>query len=71
MSVDQLGRGYQAYRRTTGSRSVAALLIANAIPLIGVLFFGWSLITILVIYWLENGIVGFWNVPRILLAQGS
>jgi hypothetical protein len=71
MTVDQLGRAYQAYRRTTASRSVAALLVANAIPLIGVLFFGWSLLTILVIYWLENGIVGFWNVPRILLAQGS
>ena len=71
MSVDQLGRAYQAYRRTTASRSIAVLLVANAIPLIGVLFFGWSLLTILVIYWLENGIVGFWNVPKILLAQGS
>ena len=35
------------------------------------LFFGWSLITILVLYWIENGIVGFWNVPKIALAQGS
>ena len=71
MSVDQLGRAYQAYRRTTGSRSIAVLLVANAIPLVGVLLFGWSLYTILVIYWLENGIVGLWNVPKILLAQGS
>ncbi len=71
MSVDQLGRAYQAYRRTISSRSIAVLLVANAIPLVGVLFFGWSLYTILVIYWLENGIVGLWNVPKILLAQGS
>jgi hypothetical protein len=71
MTVDPLGRAYAAYRRTAGSRSIVALLVANAIPLVGVLFFGWSLLTILVIYWLENGIVGFWNVPRILLAQGS
>lgn len=71
MSVDKLERAYQVYRRTAGSRSMAALLIANAIPLVGVLFFGWSLLTILVIYWLENGIVGFWNVPKIVLAQGS
>lgn len=71
MTVDQLGRAHQPYRRTAGSRSMAALLVANAIPLVGVLFFGWSLLTILVIYWLENGIVGFWNVPRILLAQSS
>ena len=71
MSVDQIGRAYQAYRRTAGSRSTAALLIANVIPLIGVLFFGWSLLTILVIYWLENGIVGLWNLPRIALARGT
>jgi hypothetical protein len=70
MTVDQLGRAYQAYRRTTGSRSMAALLIANdpadRRPVLrlepdhdpGHLL-------------LENGIVGFWNVPRILLAQGS
>ena len=71
MTVEQLGRAYATYRRTAGSRSMVVLLAANAIPLIGVLFFGWSLLTILVIYWLENGIVGFWNVPKIVLAQGS
>lgn len=71
MTVDTLGRAFDLYRRTATSRSSIALLIANAIPLIGVLFFGWSLITILVLYWIENGIVGFWNVPRLLLAQGS
>jgi hypothetical protein len=61
----------ELYRRTATSRSAIALLVANAIPLVGVLFFGWSLWTILVLYWLENGIVGFWNVPKILLARGS
>ena len=71
MTVEALGRGFGLYRRTAVTRSAIALLIANAIPLIGVLFFGWSLITILVLYWLENGIVGFWNVPKIALAQGS
>lgn len=59
------------YRRTATSRSALLLLAANAIPLVGVAFFDWSLLTILVLYWLENGIVGFWNVPRILMAQGS
>jgi hypothetical protein len=71
MTVDQLGRAVGAYRRTATSRSAALLLVANLIPLVGVLFFGWSLLTILVLYWLENGIVGLWNLPRILLAQGS
>ena len=71
MTVEALGRAIGLYRRTAVTRSTLALLIANAIPLVGVLFFGWSLLTILVIYWLENGIVGFWNVPRIALARGS
>jgi hypothetical protein len=71
MSVETVGRAVGLYRRTALTRSAIVLVIANAIPIIGVLFFGWSLITILVLYWLENGIVGFWNVPKIALAQGS
>lgn len=71
MTVETLGRGFGLYRRTALSRSAIALIIANLIPIAGVLFFNWSLITILVLYWIENGIVGFWNVPKIALAQGS
>src|SRR5215212_5927619 len=71
MTVDTLGRAFDLYRRTATSRSATLLVLANLIPLIGVLFFGWSLITILVLYWLENGIVGLWNVPKILMARGS
>lgn len=71
MTVDTLGRAWDLYRRTATTRSAILLLVANLIPLIGVLFFGWSLLTILVLYWLENGIVGLWNVPKIILAQGS
>jgi hypothetical protein len=63
-----LDRIVRLYRTSSDQRSVAALLVANLIPLVGVVFFGWSLATILVIYWLENGIVGFWNVPRMALA---
>jgi hypothetical protein len=71
MTVGTLGRAFDLYRRTADSRTAIALLVANAIPLIGVLFFGWSLLTILVLFWIENGIVGFWNVPKILLARQS
>ena len=71
MTSDALGRALSLYRRTATSRSAMLLLAANAIPIIGVVFFGWSLLTILVLYWIENGIVGFWNVPKIVMAQGS
>lgn len=51
--------------------AVALLVAANLIPLLGVLFLGWDVATILVIYWLENGVVGLLNVPKILLAAGT
>ena len=69
--MNRLGQLFELYRTTGRSRTAIALVIANAIPLIGVLFFGWSLLTILVIYWVENAIVGLWNVPKIILARGS
>ncbi len=47
------------------------LLVAfNLVPLVGVLFWGWSVATILVLYWAENGIIGALNVPKMLLARG-
>jgi hypothetical protein len=51
--------------------SVAALVAVNLLPLVGALFWGWSLLDILLIYWLESGIVGLLNVPEILLASGA
>jgi hypothetical protein len=71
MTVERLGRALDIYRQTSSSRTAILLVAANLIPLVGVYFFGWSLLTVLVLYWLENGIVGFWNVPKILLAGGA
>jgi uncharacterized protein DUF6498 len=59
------------YRLGSSIGAVVALVIANLIPLIGVLFFGWSVWNILVIYWLENGIVGLINVLKMSVATGD
>jgi hypothetical protein len=59
------------YRVGSSYGAVLALIVANAIPLIGVLFLGWSVWNILVIYWLENGIVGVYNVLKMVRADGS
>ena len=67
--VAATGRLADLYRRTTASRSTAVLLASNAIPLVGVLFLDWNLWTVMALFWVENGIIGFWNVPRILLAR--
>lgn len=40
-------------------------IIGNLIPLIGVLLFGWDLPSIVVMYWIETGVIGLVNVLRI------
>jgi hypothetical protein len=42
----------------------AALLAANLIPLLGVLFAGWSLLEVVTLYWLENLVIGAINILR-------
>ena len=59
------------YRVGSSVGAVAALIVANLVPLIGVLFFGWSVWNILIVYWLENGVVGAFNVLKMATAQGT
>ena len=58
------------YRVTSSVGAVVTLIVANLIPLIGVLFFGWNVWMILIVYWLENGVVGVINVLKMAKAQG-
>ncbi len=44
--------------------SITFLTAANAVPLAGVLFFGWDAAAIMLIYWTENLIVGFYNILK-------
>ena len=55
-----------------GSRiSQTALIAANLVPVFGVLFLGWSVASILVLYWIENVIIGILNVPKMWACQGG
>lgn len=51
--------------------SALALVLANLVPLLGVLALGWNAAAIVVFYWAENLIVGFFNILRMKCAQGS
>jgi hypothetical protein len=51
--------------------SAAALVAVNLLAVLGVLFAGWSLLLLLLMYWAESGIVGAVNVARIALAHGA
>jgi hypothetical protein len=59
------------YRVGSSVGAVVALIVANLIPLIGVLFFDWSVWNILIVYWLENGVVGVFNVLKMATATGT
>jgi len=41
-----------------------ALLLANFIPLIGVLFFDWNSVLVLALFWIENLVIGAFNLIR-------
>ncbi len=44
------------------------LIAANMIPLIGVIFFEWDAVLVLALFWIENLIIGGFNIVRIISA---
>jgi hypothetical protein len=45
--------------------SAVALILANLVPVAGAALLGWSLSDVMVIYWAESAIIGFFNVCKI------
>jgi len=48
-------------------RAVVLALLINAVPLAGVLYFEWSAINVLVLYWFENLLIGLCTLIRLLM----
>ncbi|MGZ9038826.1 MAG: DUF6498-containing protein, partial [Burkholderiales bacterium] len=44
--------------------STLALVAANLLPLAGVLLFGWNLAAVMVLYWAESAVIGFYTVLK-------
>jgi len=53
---------------TTPWLSAAVLVAANLVPLYGVAALGWPVFTVLLLFWVENVLVGLLNVARMLCA---
>lgn len=51
--------------------SLIVLLVANAIPIVGVLFLGWTVLPLVLLYWLENVVIGGFNVAKLIFAKPS
>ncbi len=49
--------------------SVIVLILANLLPVYGILFLDWEVFPLLFLYWIENVIVGAINVGKMVLAS--
>lgn len=47
--------------------SAIVLVVANLVPLVGVLLFDWQVFDIVLLYWVENVVIGLVNVVRMLI----
>lgn len=50
--------------------AVAALIIFNSVPLFGAIFWKWDPSSILILFWLENVVIGFYTLLEITYAKG-
>jgi hypothetical protein len=59
-------RGFDQFRA-----SAIALIAANMLPLLGVIFLGWDAFSIVVLYWFENVVIGAINVLKMITCSPS
>lgn len=55
--------------REQESSAVWVLVAANLVAIAGAIFWGWAVQDIVFLYWIENLVIGAFNIPRILLAE--
>jgi hypothetical protein len=53
------------------SPSGVALIAANLVPLAGVLFFGWDLARVMVLFWAESAVIGFYTALKMAVVGKS
>ena len=58
-------------RKKKDNLSLLALIAANLIPFAGVFFFGWDVTFIVLLYWIENLIAGFYNILKMVTLKMS
>lgn len=51
------------------SLAIVLMMLGNLIPLVGVIWWGWTVASVLVLYWVETVIIGLMNVPRIMATK--
>lgn len=52
---------------THATAPVLLLVLANAVPVVGAFFWGWDLANVMVLYWAESAVIGFFNICKIIV----
>lgn len=47
--------------------STLILFAANLVPLFGVLYWHWDMFLVMILYWMETAIIGFWHILRMVV----
>jgi hypothetical protein len=55
-------------QQTLGRPEALWIVLSNAIPILGVAFWGWPAFSLLLFYWIENVIIGGFNAAKIAIA---
>ena len=55
----------------SGRYSIAVLIAANLLPLVGVLLWDWDVFLLLLLFWCENVIIGVFGIARLIVAGES
>ena len=55
----------------TNRASSLVLILANLIPVVGVLLYDWDVLSILLLYWTESVVIGVLNVARMLACESG
>ena len=66
MSTLPQDTGYAGSRRHL---SLVLLVVVNLLPLAGVLFYDWDIAALVVLYWSENLVLGFYTLARMLVVS--
>lgn len=61
---------HPSIRKARIALSLAVLLVANLLPLAGVVLWGWKLFDLIVIYWLETLVIGGFGIMQMALTAG-
>lgn len=56
---------------TPHANTVFLIVLSNLLPLLGVAWEGWDIFTLMVFYWCETLVIGFWTVMTVLFFKGQ